>query len=407
MMSQILNKLLYISISDPDEEVREIMLGSLNKNFNPYLKDKSSLQTLILALNDCNDRVQTRAVMILRRLISLNSSEIVPALQNSLYRILRVINTKSTDNEKDIIQNLKLLTCYITVAPFLLKDQRDIILKFLLNMLQNQSTTQTVSAQIFSTLSSLVTIAKSSTIRYFDQLMQVTLESLKDMAFTKKRIEAIRCLSNIIRTSGLVVFVSYRYPSLTDLTFLLFQVEANEELRGEIMRLMGVLGALDTFNLFRTIPDVFNSFNHLSDEELVKMAKNNHKSRFYFSGTSFLTVDIILSKQISEDRCEIRLKNFFKNIINLNQIFDKSVGDEILTQVIELNQLGTKKKDQMDMSIVLMNETGVTDEKIRALLLSREAINLSDVESLLNHITSVGNCFNDVGYFEDFVDQPF
>lgn len=78
-----------------------------------------------------------------------------------------------------------------------------------------------------------------------------------------------------------------------------------------------------------------------------------------------------------------------------------------MTQVIELNQLGTKKKDQMDMSIVLMNETGVTDEKIRALLLSREAINLSDVESLLNHITSVANCFNDVGYFENFVDQPF
>lgn len=178
------------------------MLGSLNKNFNNYLKNKSNLQSLILALNDSSDKVQTKAIIILRRLISSNASDIVPALQNSLYRIIRVINMKSNDNEGDMIQNLKLLKCFINNAPFLLKNQRDLIFKFLLSTLQNQKTTQSVSAEIFSTLSNLVCISKSATINYFDQLMQVTLDSFEDMAFTQKRIEAIKCLSNIIRTSG-------------------------------------------------------------------------------------------------------------------------------------------------------------------------------------------------------------
>ena len=80
MMFQVLNKLLYIAVSDPDEEVREIMLGSLNKNFDIYLKYKSNLQNLILALNDSNDKVQRKAIIILRRLISSNASDIVPAL---------------------------------------------------------------------------------------------------------------------------------------------------------------------------------------------------------------------------------------------------------------------------------------------------------------------------------------
>ena len=39
VMYEILNKLLTIAISDPDEEVREIMLSSLNSNFNSYLNN--------------------------------------------------------------------------------------------------------------------------------------------------------------------------------------------------------------------------------------------------------------------------------------------------------------------------------------------------------------------------------
>jgi hypothetical protein len=202
MMYEILNKLLSIATSDPDDEVRGIVLGSLNKNFNNYLKKDSNLQSLILALNDSNNKVQTKAIAILRRLIPSNSSEIIPALQNSLYRIIRVINMKSYDNQKDIIQNLKLLKCFIETTPFLLKNQNDLIFRFLLNTLQNHKKTQFVSAEIFSTLSYLVCISKSATLKYFEQLMQITIDSLSDMAFTQKRIEAINCLSNVIRTSG-------------------------------------------------------------------------------------------------------------------------------------------------------------------------------------------------------------
>lgn len=201
-MHQILNKLLSIAVSDPDEEVREIMLGSLNRNFDPYLKSKGSLKNLILCLNDSNDKVQRKAIIILKRLIFSNASDVVPSLQNSLYRILRIVNMKTHDNEKDMIHNLKLLKCFLLHASFLLKNQEDLIFKFLLKSLQNQKTTQAVSAELFSTLSCLVTVARRTTVKYLDPLMQVTLDSFSDLAFTNKRVEAIRCLSNIIRSTG-------------------------------------------------------------------------------------------------------------------------------------------------------------------------------------------------------------
>jgi FKBP12-rapamycin complex-associated protein len=203
MMLQILNKLLYVAISDPDTEVREIMLVSLNRKFDVYLKNKSSLPSLILALNDSSDKVQRRAVTILKRLVTSNASYVVPALQNTLYRTIRIIKRKSYDTEEtDSIQSLKLLRCFINNAAFIMKDQRDLIFKFLLNILQDQSTTQQVSAEIFATLSSLVLVARSASIKYFDLLMQVALDSLSDLAFSRKRVEAIKCLTNSIQSSG-------------------------------------------------------------------------------------------------------------------------------------------------------------------------------------------------------------
>lgn len=57
--------------------------------------------------------------------------------------------------------------------------------------------------------------------------------------------------------------------------------------------------------------------------------------------------------------------------------------------MIELNELGTKKKDQKDMNKILGSETGIRDENIKELLQFKDPINLSDVESLLSYITNV------------------
>ena len=97
----------------------------------------------------------------------------------------------------------------------------------------------------------------------------------------------------------------------------------------------------------------------------------------------------MLDWRIREDPCEVRLKNFFKNIINLNQILNKNAGEDTLTQVIELNELETKRKDQKDVNKILTSETGIRDESIKELLQLKDPINLSDIESLLSYITNV------------------
>jgi hypothetical protein len=60
----------------------------------------------------------------------------------------------------------------------------------------------------------------------------------------------------------------------------LFQVEANPEARSELMRLMGFLGALDCFNLFKVQSNT--DLATLSTKELIDVIRSNHKSKFFY-----------------------------------------------------------------------------------------------------------------------------
>ena len=284
-MAQILNKLLTIAVSDQNIKVRSIMLSSLTNNFNSYLKKRSNLQRLILSLNDSSEEVQQKTIIILKKLIPNNPSEIVPALQKVLFKLIRVINLDSIDTHKGILKNLKLLRCYIEHAGFLLVNQKDLIFGFLLSIIKNQRTTPLITAEVFSTLRALIGISQRVSIKYFDELMKFLMENLLDMAFKKKRMEAIRCLSVLICTSGLVVYVNYRYPDLNEVLFWLFQHEPHTEAKLELMKLLGHIGALDYFNLQRIKGENEQKLRNFSKDELISIIQTSHKSKFHFEST--------------------------------------------------------------------------------------------------------------------------
>jgi hypothetical protein len=96
-----------------------------------------------------------------------------------------------------------------------------------------------------------------------------------------------------------------------------------------------------------------------------------------------------VSWQAPEDQCEFRLKEFFQNIINMNQVLDKGGVEEGLNQIIELNTIGTKGREDRD----LLARTGptpmVTQDSIKELLAMNDPITLGDTDSLLSYTTVV------------------
>lgn len=80
-----------------------------------------------------------------------------------------------------------------------------------------------------------------------------------------------------------MVFVYYKYINLIDSIMFLFQIEANPEARSELTKLIGVLGAVDCFNLFKLQHQQNLQLSHLN---LVHIIRSNHKSHFNFESST-------------------------------------------------------------------------------------------------------------------------
>lgn len=65
LVSDILQKFLCVCLSDPDNEVREIMLLSLNENFDVFLNSEDTLRQLFMCLNDPIYAVKENSLKIL------------------------------------------------------------------------------------------------------------------------------------------------------------------------------------------------------------------------------------------------------------------------------------------------------------------------------------------------------
>lgn len=82
------------------------------------------------------------------------------------------------------------------------------------------------------------------------------------------------------------MFVYYKYINLLDSILFLFQIEPNPEARSELMRLMGVIGAIDCFNLLKLQASLNAQYRQLSHENLITILKHNHRSNFNFESNS-------------------------------------------------------------------------------------------------------------------------
>lgn len=96
----------------------------------------------------------------------------------------------------------------------------------------------------------------------------------------------------------------------------------------------------------------------------------------------------MLNWKFQEDPSDVQLKDFLRNIINLNQYLEKNTGQETAVKAIQLTEMGLNKKDQREVNKILAEDSTISDEGIKQLLHYKDPLNLSDIESLLQCITS-------------------
>jgi len=265
MMFEVLKRLVIVGIADTIPSIRVSVLSSLDPSIDKYLAQVEILQALFVALNDEVFAVREVVITLLGRLSSRNPAAVLPTLRRTLLQLLgelQQFHGNSMDEESS-----KLLGHLIGSSHQLIKPYVDPILNVLVPKLTDLDPTRLamgmglykdghriggggvvgsgVASYVLSTLGKLSTICGEDMLRFLDGLLPLIIGALQDRSSAIKRQVALRTLSQLLSSTGYVIEPVVKYPQLLPTILSVLRNERNASMRVEVLKLLGVLGAID------------------------------------------------------------------------------------------------------------------------------------------------------------------
>lgn len=104
----------------------------------------------------------------------------------------------------------------------------------------------TVSANVLMCLGELACIAGEDALPHVPELMTVIIARLSDPSISK-RDAALHALGQVCSSTGYVITPLVDYPQLLPLLSRILRTEATKNVRREVVKVLGILGALDPY----------------------------------------------------------------------------------------------------------------------------------------------------------------
>ncbi|KAJ9051250.1 phosphatidylinositol kinase- protein kinase tor1 [Entomophthora muscae] len=243
VMNEILNKLLSAGIADPDPDIRLTVLTNLDDNFNRHLSQANNVRFLFMALNDEVFRNRKAAIAIIGRLAGHNPAYVVPSLRKILIQLLT--NLEYSDVSRNKEESAILLGLIVNAAHQFVKPYIEPIVDVLLDKAGNAS--PGVVASVLTALGELAEVGGDQLTQYLDALMPFVIDALQDQTSIVKRNAALKTLGQLTSSTGYVIEPYFKYPRLLGILTSILRTEQAVPVRREVIRAMGILGALDPF----------------------------------------------------------------------------------------------------------------------------------------------------------------
>ncbi|KAF1783832.1 Serine/threonine-protein kinase TOR [Phytophthora cactorum] len=255
-VTSVLERLLTVGIADNEASIRLRVLASLDSRFDPLLALNDNLRCLFIALNDEVFSIRQTAMSTLGRLTHHNPSTVLPSLRQTLVQLLAELEFSGDSRGKE--EGALLIGCLLRSASQLAQPYVLPILRVLMKNLREDSerrshsrSTVSVSKAILATLGDLAEVGAQELTPYLGQLLPDVIDEMRDSSNPQILQVAIKTLGQLVSSTGYVVLPYHEYPELLDLLCQALQKsgDAFESLRIEAGRTLGVLGALDPYNL--------------------------------------------------------------------------------------------------------------------------------------------------------------
>ncbi|CAB10805.1 TORC2 serine/threonine protein kinase Tor1 [Schizosaccharomyces pombe] len=248
-VAEVLEKLLTLGIADSDPKIRETVLSLLDERFDRHLAHPDNIRCLFIALNDEVFSIREIAIIIIGRLALYNPAHVMPSLRKTIIQLLSDMEYSGNSRQKE--ESAQLLKLLVSKARTLIKPYIQSIIHVILP--KAADTSPGVSSAIISALGELASVeGEDMPVDVRGSFMKLILVNLQDQSSTLKRLASLKCLRKLCGRSGYVIQPYLDYPPLLGALIGILQSEQPTPIRREVLRTLGVLGALDPYTYLTT-----------------------------------------------------------------------------------------------------------------------------------------------------------
>lgn len=243
VVSEVLEQLLALGIADSDSSIRSTVMRFLDERFDYHLAQAANLRSLFVAFNDEIFEIREQSLQIICRLGTRNPAHVMPSLRKVMIQLLRDLEHSGDNQTKE--ESSKLLGHLISATPSLARPYVGPLMKALLPKLRDSD--YRVASGALATVGELSVVSGEEMESHLDELLPLIIETLQDQSSSTKREVAIRTLGQLTESTGYVIKPFHEYPKLLDTILNQIQSETNPVIRMEVIKVFGILGALDPY----------------------------------------------------------------------------------------------------------------------------------------------------------------
>lgn len=253
VIEEVLAKLLRTAVSDPSPVVRLCVVLALNSRFDYFLCQAHHLQALCLVLQD--EALATRAatLKLLGRLAGDSPAIVFPVMRSFLVYLITELRCGG-DTGRAREEATSLLNVFLKTDSFNRLVQP--VLPSVVEALPLRGVAPRLASAALEALGELAQASRFALRPWVHQLIPHILETMQDHSSASKQRISLKTLGQIAGSTGYVISPYLDYPQLlsqaTDV--LPGTKRAPWALRREVIRTLGILGALDPDHFHTSVP---------------------------------------------------------------------------------------------------------------------------------------------------------
>ncbi|KAG1342788.1 serine/threonine-protein kinase TOR [Cocos nucifera] len=248
LVEEIMGKLLIAAVADADVNVRRSIFLSVDDNgtFDEFLAQADSLSSIFVALNDEDFDVRELAISVASRLSEKNPAYVLPALRRHLIQLLMYLEQSVDSKCKE--ESARLLGCLIRncgrlILPYIAPVHKALVAR--LSEGNGVNAVNGILTGVLATVGELFKVGGFAMRQYLRELVPLIVEALLDGAAANKREVAVATLGQVVQSTGYVISPYNEYPQLLGLLLKLLNGELAWSTRREVLKVLGIMGALD------------------------------------------------------------------------------------------------------------------------------------------------------------------